>query len=380
MKRLSSALLGGVVIAAMVLLQASTGLASPSNAQSVPAHRANSAAVRVLGNLPASVGHTAYIYADGNTCPNGIDVFEVQGGTVTNIQNLDVGCSNGTSFGVHYLLVGGGGNCLVFSDDGDAQVDSFTIDPTTGMLSSSPVSSVSVGGDPGDLAQIGATIIESNTGLSTLDTLSLGSGCTLTLEQQNSTGAQSDETIATQGSYVLTADGNSGGMFVYKLSAGGVLTQTYTTPGQISSPNGIATLGSRVYTGQVTGSPPQVQGFAISRTGLSGLSGSPVTDGNPSSSDGPAVATWSGGLVLQAETLSSGIAWYAPSPMSYGGDVTLPAGAFPSQLVVVGNNVLTSMAIGGDLEACGVSAAGLSGCRTIATLSGGSGSSVAVKS
>ncbi|HLH46010.1 MAG TPA: hypothetical protein VKV25_02555, partial [Acidimicrobiales bacterium] len=173
------------LVLATVLVQPAVGSASPAPPGSaartgVPAAPSSGAAARAASRLPVPLSGGAYVYTDGNTCPNDIDVFKVEGSQLSEVQQLTVGCSAGTTFGTHYLLVAGAGSCLVFSDDGDGQVDTFTIDPTTGELSSTPVSTVDVGGRPGDLTAIGSTIVESNTGLATLDTFSLGSGCALT--------------------------------------------------------------------------------------------------------------------------------------------------------------------------------------------------------
>jgi hypothetical protein len=313
-----AALVGiGAVSALMFLLQA-----APSRAATA-AHAAqlgvsgpagnNHRAAHVAGSLHASLGPgTHYLYAQDGTCPDGIDVYEVAGTGLANIQNVAAGCEAGTFFGNHHLaVVRTPANCLIFSSDGDGNVYSFTINPSTGMLSTWPASSVTVGGFPGDLAVSGSTVFESNIFGGTIDVLTVGSGCALTLRTQNSTGPEFDINIALANpTTVVSADLNSGDMVAYTLQPNDTLVETVNDPGQIANPDSVAVLSGNVYTGQATGGPPQTQGFSFDGTAYTPLAGSPQTSSDPSSINGAAVAgSTKNHLLAQADQYSGHIGW-----------------------------------------------------------------------
>lgn len=386
MRRVLGSFVGGTLVLAMVLLQATAGAAAPAGRTTQAAGAFglagnNHVHARVVGSIPGGAGGSPrMVYAQDGTCPDGIDVFQQTGSTLTWLQNVQVGCSAGTFFGTRHLLVRNNGTCLIFSSTGDGTVYSLAIN-SDGTLNPTPVSSVYVGGFPGDLGANGSTIVESNSNSDnptpTFDTFSLGSGCTLTLLAQSSTGTENDINIAVSGTLITSADYNSGNVVVYSVNSSGVATEISSTPGQIVNPDSVALMGNNIYTGQATFSPPQVQGMFSS--GFSPIPGSPVTNGNPNSSNGSAIAVWDGRWVLQAETFSGRIAWYSPNPMAYGGDTHLQVNDDPVQILAAGHYVLVAQAYGGDLEACHVTLVKVSGCRTVASLTGaGSGFSGSV--
>ncbi len=392
----------GLTAPALAAVMASAGMAhaaAPSSASRGRPGR-NHAAPHVVGRLPRPLGSgTDYIYAQDGTCPDGIDVYQVSGTGLSLIQNVRGGCSENPYLGNHHLaVVKTPANCLMLTD-GDGNVYSFTIDPSDGTLSPSPVGAVSVGGDPGDLAVSGSTVYESNSNSSnghpTIDVLTVGDGCSLTLDSQNSTGSEDDINIAlTSPTTVVSADANTGrrsgtarrrrDMVAYTLQEDGTLAETASGPGQIASPDSVAATGlgskSLVFTGQAVDGPPQTQGFVYSGSGFNPLPGSPLTSTDPNALDGAAVAlSVPNGLLVQADNLTGQIGWdtLTGSRMAYAGDTLLAQnGADPTELTVLGNDLLVAQDDNGDLEACALAPSGVSNCRSIATLTGaGSGDS-----
>ncbi|HLH47674.1 MAG TPA: hypothetical protein VKV25_10965, partial [Acidimicrobiales bacterium] len=288
----------GVSALGLLALQAAPAGAAPPRVHATPVGTAGRAAGdhsagRVVGRLAAPLSGGGYLYAEDGTCPDGITVYQVTGRTLTQVEQVSVGCSNGTYFGNHHLAVTavGGTDCLVFSDDGDGLVDSFAI-AANGQIPTTPTSSVTVGGRPGDLAVNGSAVYESNVDAGTIDAFTLGSGCTMTLDSQNSTNGETDYNIGVARGDVVSADNNTGDLVAYAPQDNGTLEQTVTAPGQIAEPGGIAVLSkgaaTNVYTGQTTLSPPQAQGEHF--TGTSFSPAGVATDTSSGVGDGASVA------------------------------------------------------------------------------------------
>jgi hypothetical protein len=367
----------------------------------------------VKGALSPAITGTHHLYADDGTGPNGIDVFTLSGSTVTLLQHVTFGpFGPGTWFGAHHLALttytagspARSYSCLAFASAGDRTVYSFQV-AANGALS--PVSAVAVGGYPNDLAALGSVLFESNLGsqiggTNTLDVLSFGPGCALSLLHQTSTGSELDVNIALiNANQVTSADFNSGKLVIYSLGPGGVLTESAVQAGQITSQpdsptvwNTVTSTGvvTNVYTGQATSISPQAQGYRLGAGPFDPLKGSPQTDSDASSSNGAAVAVDPNHkLLIQANNYSGQIGWYKLTPSStttvgsiaFGGDTPLSlTGDQPFSLAVFGSNLFVAQAGNGDVEDCALATTGVSGCHTIATLSGagtGNGGSVAIK-
>lgn len=341
----------------------------------------NHAPAHVVGRLPSATSGT-YIYAEDGTCPDGIDVLKASGAGLTNIQNVQDGCSGGTQFGARHLaVVKGANNCLILSNDGFAgedqgTVDSFTIDPSTGMLSTSPVSSVFVGGWPQDLQVSGSTVYESDSNpyasTPTIDELTVGSGCALTLDSQNPTGSENDINIALSHGDVVSADYNSGNLVAYAPQSNHTLSETVSDQGQLSGPDGVAAAGNFVFTGQVA-DPAYEQGNSFNGSSFTALTGSPATTGLCNGAATAVSAT--NRLVLQANQCQGTISWYTVGPFTAGGAASLQdTNSSPTEITLAGNIALVAGAYNGDVEACSLATSGVSNCRTVATLTGaGSG-------
>jgi hypothetical protein len=275
--------------------------------------------------------------------------------------------------------------------------------PANGTLTASPISAAAVGDDPNDLAASGSTLFESNANGSpnTLDVLSFGPGCTLSLMHQTPTGSEKDLNIALiNANQVTSADLNSGNLVIYSMGPGGILTESAAQPGAFSEPDGVAVwntvtstgMVTNVYTGQAALAPPQAQGYRLGAGPFDPLKGSPQTDSDASSSDGVGVAVDSAHkLLIQANNLSGQVGWYKLTASStatvgsitFGGDTPLAlAGDDPFSMAVFGSDLFVAQALNGDVEDCALATTGVSGCHTIATLTGagtGNVGSVAIK-
>lgn len=351
----------------------------------------NHAASRVRRDLRRPVtGGASYIYAQDGTCPDGIDVYSVTGTGINHIENVSVGCSGGQYYGNHQLAVARTpADCLLFNDE-DGNVYSFTIDSSTGEIPSSPSSTVTTGGTPGDLLVSGSTVYVADTGSHEIDVLTLGSGCALTLRSVNSTGTEYDTDIAlVNPTTIVSDDFTSGDLVAYTKQSNDTLVETANTPGQLSQPDGTAaqSLGSStlVFTGEAATNPPETQGATFRGSSFTALKGSPAQSSDPNSSGGVIVAVASADhLLLQADVISSQVGWFTVTSngLTYRSDTPLAVpGGSPSEFTLAGNDLLVPDAATGDVEACVIATSGVSGCRVILTTTGagsGNAGSVAV--
>ena len=370
-----------------------------------------SAAV-ALGSAPGLVRPLAgpdphYIYAQDGTCPDGIDVYRVTGTTLARVEHVRVGCDKKETTGDHRLaVVATPAHCLIFADSESGKLYSFEI--LGGLLTRSPISSVSLNAaGPGDLAVAGSTVFVSNSFQHMLDVATVVSGCVLVRDSEASTldssdGSELDYDIALENpTTMVSTDYVSGDMVAYALRTNKTLKEVVNDPGQLVGPpsygpQGVALTdldksGSAavVFTGYVGPGRdgaglgrPEVQGFRLTSSGFTPLVGSPATSSDHHSSDGYIVAlSPHNRLLLQADG-SGQISWYSYTEhtVAYGGDTSLagklkpnyPPDAYPTELTVAGDNLI--VAGQGELQDCALAPDGVSGCKTIATLTGAGGS------
>jgi hypothetical protein len=373
----------------------------------------------VKGALSLAIAGTHYLYAEDGTSPNGIDVFTLSGSSLTFIQHVTVGANSLPFFGAHHLALttftagspARSYSCLAFASAGNGTVYSFQI-ARNGFLFGSPASAVAVGGYPNDLAASGSVLFESNPsgfGTGSLDVLSFGPGCTLSLMHQTSTGGEEDTNIALlNADQVTSVDFNSGVLVIYSMGPGGILTESAVQSGEIPAIGGLNGSGpdstavwntvtptgvvTNVYSGQATDGPPQAQGYRLGAGPFDTLTGSPQTDSDASSSNGAGVAVDSvHRLLIQTNNFSGQIGWYkltagstaTVGSITFGGDTPLAlTGDDPQSMAVLGSDLFVAQDFGGDVEDCALATTGVSGCHTIATLTGAGFSedgSVAIK-
>lgn len=388
----ATAVFGAASLALLVLQAAPSGAATtqPNIAAAAPgvlAHASTGAraAGHVVGSLARPLaGGGGYIYAEDGTYPtDGITVYSVSGGAITDIQQVTTGEQDGTFYGAENLAVvtqSGEPDCLLAVNDGTAgddngQISSFTIG-SNGELSAA-VSTLDIDGYSDDVAVDGTTAYVSDSNSYTADpsllVYSVGTGCSLTYDSATSTGSEADGVITNVGSTVVSTDYNSGDMVAYT-NSGNVLTESVNNAGELGGPQGVVALSkgstTNVYTGQVA-DPGNTQGFRFTGSAFNNLTGSPVSGEECNGASVNGSVTYR--LLVQANQCSGTITWdtLTPSAMAYGGETSMEnTGADPTQLTVVDANLLVAGAYDGDVEDCALSTHGVTNCHTIITLPG----------
>jgi hypothetical protein len=339
---------------------------------------------RVVGQLGSPLPGPAYVYAEDGTCPDGISVYAILGTTLTQIQQVSVGCAERGAPGSHYLAVAQGNwgeDCLLYLDVGDAELDSFVIAPD-GQISSSPASDVTLGGHPNDLATSANTVFVSALNEQYIDELSISQGCMLALSSQNQTLGEWDNDIAVAGGDLVSANFlGPGDLVAYAPQSNGTLAEVATRPGGIPRPSGIAVLewgsSSNVYTGDTPGvlQPPEVQGARFTGTVFSAAY--LAADGDYQAQTGGAVAASVEYRTLaQADVLAGTIAYYGltPTTISYEGTASLAqTDDLPIEMTIAGANLVVANDLGGDVEDCSIAVSGISDCHTLVVLPGAGG-------
>jgi hypothetical protein len=210
--------------------------------------------------------------------------------------------------------------CLFFASDGDHQIYSFSIDPSTGKLTATAQGSVPAAtgmADPSDLLVVGRILIDSEPSDAAFRTFAINNDCSLTALMVNSTGAETDYDIAAlHGPNIVSSDINSGNVVTYRLdTTTGALSEIHSVAGALSVPDSEAVQVKSTTSGTVinvfTGAtlvPPEAQAAQTDLNGsfLNPFSGSPATDGDPSASNGVGVMV-SGGLLLQLNNNSGSV-------------------------------------------------------------------------
>ena len=314
--------------------------------------------------------------------PDGIDVFRASGAGLSFFSTSRRGAPP-AACGSHYLaVVTDPADCLVHSDAGDQQIDSFAIDPSTGQLGSMPVSSVDVGGEPGDLAVSGSMVFASSGGAGPgfyIDVLTVGAGCSLTLDSVNpDEGDEYTYDIAVANpTTVISCDAEHGQMLAYTLQSNDTLVQTVASPDKICGGAGMVTTNvgthTLAFTGGGTALGIELEGFNFDGSAFTSLPGSPqkvedqyaeATAVGLSLPNRLLVQSAAGPLAdsqLSWDTLAGGVMRY------YGGHTALPDSPVPIELTVAGNVILVADN-SANLVACSLAPSGVSDCRVVATL------------
>ena len=340
-----------------------------------------------------SGGSTRYLYVDDGTSPDSIDVYAIST-TLTHVGNFPNNASRTIAYyGATTIDVTPAnsthGACLLLVDN-NGFVDSFTIVSGGGL--GSMVSQISDGGSPTDvhISKTGNLAYVINPSFD-LESYSIGSGCTLTALHTVSTPSQLYLTLAiVGGNRMVLPDLNSGNIDKYVLGSDGSITFLKSQAGQIAAPdsiteqNVVTNLGvvTNIFTGQATFNPPQAQAFQYSKNGtLVSLIGSPSSD--PTGSNGAAVTfDDKDSLLIQGEQASDTLGVYTvtagvpgtPGTISFKEQTPMAVGGeSPLYFAQLHSTLFVDMTFNGDVEACTMSAAGVSGCATVATLTNTSG-------
>ena len=347
-----------------------------------------------------SVSGDPFLYVDDGSSFDLIDVFQVSTTSIRFVGNFHpVGSSFSSGFfGTQDIAVTPANGihttpCLVYIDNSNGFVDSFTINATTGLpvalvsrLSNFNPIDVHISQD-GKLVYVNS-LISANT--SPLASYSLGAGCALTALVTLPTGRFYVSFALASLTDLVTVDSNSNTHTIdtYALTPSGGISLLKSVTGQISfQPDSVAvqtTGGSSedVFTGQATFNPPQAQGGNenLSTGAISFLSGSPQRDPDPFNSDGAAVFVDNpDSLLVQGEQGSATLVVYSFTASTMAlkqNDIFLDFQfAEPTSFAQLGNVLFVNGGVGGDVEACPISSSGIPrfGCRTVAVLSDSSG-------
>jgi hypothetical protein len=232
-----------------------------------------------------------------------------------------------------------------------------------------------------------STVFASDPSNLTIDVLTVGPGCALTLKSQNPTGPAfafaPDPFIALANpTTVVSSSPNTGDIEAYTLQPNDTLVETVKDPGQLASPLNVAVLNGDVYTsGSAQGGvgPPKAQGFSFDGTAFTPLPGSPQTSTDLGSFGGAAVVGSSQNQLLAQADFSGQIGWYslAGGGIAYTGDTPLMGSGYPWGLTVAGDNMLVGE-ITGNVEDCALGHNSVSNCHTIVTANGTNGGSLAI--
>ena len=357
----------------------------------------------------ASNAHVHYIYADDGLCPDSIDGYQITGGKLVPTPGMpySAGKTSRTQlmvFGYNTLAVTPAnsvhGPCLVHSDGSQAQVESFTIDPATGVLTlASTVSALSK--DPSSLAKdvrissngnlVYVSITPGGGPTGNLSSLSLGTGCMLKLDQQFPVPTQSyDSLLLVSASRMVAINLSRHGIDTYALTPTGGITFVNSVSGRLSGTDGVADqtfttkAGKQVtilYTGQFRlsikpGSNAQAGQYTPSTGAFSSLASSPQKDLGGISLDYLLFNT-ANHYLIGTESFSGSLGvWSAANfTFKFFGHVRLPSGVSePTTMAQIGTQLFV---IGGNsvIVRCTITAVapGVTNCAIAANLSGNGG-------
>jgi hypothetical protein len=393
-----------VMLTAVLALSSSPGLARATSGPPVDLSlfgaslmHARNSHVRISPRVFSFRG-THFLYVDDGTCTDSIDVYKLSN-TVTHVGNFpNTGC-NGTQgiyFGDQSIAVTKAnrthGPCLVFGDAGNGFVDSFPInaDGSPGAQVSHVVDVANTKSKDvhistnGNLVYVASPSLSGTT--STLESYALGAGCVLTTFMQLSTSQFYISIALVSPTRMLTDDSNAGTIDTYSLNSKGAISLLNSVPGQFGFPDSIAVQSvnthsgtvTNVFTGHAANTPSEVQGGQYTTTSgaITFLTGSPASD--PSGVDGAAVTfSKADSLLIQGEQVTGTLGVYSVQPGTPGvpGSITFKeetplavTGEEPEAFAFDGSTLLVAPRFNGDVEACTVSPAGVSGCLSIAVL------------
>ncbi len=364
---------------------------SLKNAAALP-HQYTPAHISV-SKLDMSGSGSHYLYVDDGTCPDSIDVYQT-GSTLTHVGNYpNDGCTSTAYYGASSLATVMAnkthGPCLLLADS-SGFVDSFVIN-SDGSLGAevSHLQTASFGAPSNIVADVHAnTAYETNPGFD-LESYSIGSGCALTYLQSTNASSKFYISAVIINKDLVTTDLFGNTIDTYVLGSGGSMTLKNSVASQIISPDSLAVQvlnptnnpTYRIFTGQATGSAPQVQGARFTRGGnLKFLPNSPLTDPNGLNGGG---VTFDNALnlLIQGEQYTAPLANYSAGRNGFAFLSETPmavAGEAPSTFAQLNKTLFVDMIYNGDLEACTLTRAGATNCASVAVLTSNTGVSAGI--
>jgi hypothetical protein len=382
----------------------------------IPSFAATAASPVTIGNGLTTISHPGSIPIRSNavfhlrghaTCPSGHFLYVNEGNTTNAIQGfvINADCSLTPTPGSPYLTGGqewigywasnqiatsvANGPCVYATDSGgngtQGFVDSFSV-ASTGALTK--VSQVAIADGSSNYAvdvrvsadgkYVYATAVGSST---TLDALTVGSGCTLTLSNSvNSPSGAVYESIALLDGKGIEAVNVYGTIDIYSITNGTTLKLVSSTHSQVSTPAGAAfaprtPIGPVTFNGNI--GTAQLEAHTINGQGVLGsVPGSPASDSG---------ATTSANLFFDASLAqvtateqfngsqfanSMGIFGAKAGQLALLSHVSLPGSDFPTAQAELGSELYITNELGSSVEACAM-AHGSATCSLATTFSGG---------
>lgn len=343
-----------------------------------------------------------YVYADDGLCPDTIQGFQITSKNLVPTPGSPysagpTSCTETATFGYNTLATtpanSAHGPCLVHSDSGRPQVESFAINPATGALTlASAISAL----NKNPMAEAQDIHISSNGNLvyvnvafgspNNLTSLSLGAGCVLTLDKQLAAPTQDyTSLLLISPSRMVALDGSKQGIDTYALTPSGGMKLINSASGQFTDADGLASQTfvasgkqiTELYTGQFAaefqqGSVAQGGQYNPVMGTFTPLPTSPQTDAEGISLDYLLYNTANHYLIGTESFGNSLGVWSAKgSGFTFFGHVRLPeTGAEPSAMAQIGSQLFT---VAHDvLYRCTITSAapGVNNCTTAANLSG----------
>jgi 6-phosphogluconolactonase (cycloisomerase 2 family) len=388
-------LIGPVLLLLLMLMAGTAGATSVSQ----PAFNLNSAGTSAHHSIYTSRhvtvtpldmqgSGTHYLYVDDGVCPDAIDAYKT-GTSLTHVGNYPIGaCNSYSAFGSSIIAVAmknsSHGPCLLYGGESSSQVGlmaSYPINANGSLGSEVNQVNTTSGADPTDVVVTpnGKFAYETSKGVD-IESFGIGAGCKLTQLHSVSASNQYSLSLALLGTDLVTTDLNTSNIYTYTLGSDGSITLKATVTGQITAPDSIAfqtykkhhKTHYRIFTGEAVSGAPAVQDGAFNKaTGkITFLKNSPASD--PSGNDGAAVIfdpTHS--FLIQAEQFTNTLANYSTnaSGVKFVSETSLgTAGQYPTTLDRLGTTLFVDIQLGGDVQACSLTASGATGCVTVATL------------
>lgn len=360
----------------------------------IVARRASSGPIRPAKVIPGAtlpmIGGTHYVYADDGLFPNNsIDEFKA---TVSGLSYLG---TMPTGSGQTYLEYGQNdiaihGNCLVHSDSGGS-IQSYAINPSTGLLTQISTLAVAGHGIPGDTiisadgqdAYVAA--YTTNFGPSSLIAIPLGTGCVFGMAVFNNSDGYEYSIALPDATHLMSLDYYGGYYGIYTITGGTILALKHANRSTLIAPTGAATaiIAGQTYTfnGQYTGGVPQAEAdvYTAANGALTPAPGSPQTDGNSNAQNGanvyfaPAYT-----LVTQTNAFSNTVTAYsmAGGTFTYTNSAALdPTSTGPVSQTSISHYLSVLSWQSGTIDACQLATSGIGSCLLEATVTGaGTGS------
>jgi hypothetical protein len=363
---------------------ATASLARPTRSLTTAAHAGKaSTGTRAVGHVHLNVPSqgTHFLYVDNGLGPDSISGFQItsSGLTPTPGSPYPTGGSEYLyGFGQNQIAVSSANGPCLFHTDLSGQVESFTINASTGALTQ--VTSFLIGGSrtslwPGDI-HISANGLYAYVALwgppSYIVAFTIGSGCTLNYASNTKNANAAFLSLTLVGNNGLMAvDAQNSQLDIYGITNGTQLKLVTTTPSQLYHPAGAATTGVPPATMQVFTAGDGVQAYTVSLQGaLTAEGGSPAED--------PCWCTTynmfydpSYNQLTASEQGSLGIYSLSGSAITFQSQVPLASGDdAPSAMTELDSDLYVLNSLSNTVDVCTL-AAGSATCSLAATLPNG---------